>query len=349
MPTTPDEFELGIEDDGSQVELEEGEILVVRLQSNISAGYMWEIEELEKDILLDTESILLPLEEEVMLESELPILGAPVDQILRFKAVAVGQTTLRLVHRRPWEEEVQEPAFTLQVEVVEMLREEEVPPSFNWCDREGCTEIRDQDNCGSCWAFSTVGPFESNIKIKDGLEKDISEQYLVSCNTDGWGCHGGWWAHDYHWNKVPPDEPDAGAVYEADFPYEAADVPCNPPHPHHEKISSWDYVREDYYSVPSVTAIKQAILDYGPVSVAVCVGPSFQRYGGGVFETDETSYCRGRVNHGVVLVGWDDDQGTNGIWYLRNSWGDGWGESGYMQIGYGVSNVGYAASYIVYP
>jgi inhibitor of cysteine peptidase len=63
--------------------------------------------------------------------------------------------------------------------------------------------------------------------------------------------------------------------------------------------------------IPSVAAIKQAIYDHGPVSVAVCVGSAFQNYGGGVFKTNE--YCSGDVNHAVVLVGWDDNQGTNGI------------------------------------
>ena len=92
-------------------------------------------------------------------------------------------------------------------------------------------------------------------------------------------------------------------------------------------------------------AIKQAILDYGPVAVGIAIGSAFQSYSEGIFNTEEGVW---QVNHGVVLVGWDDNQGTNGIWFLRNSWGDDWGEDGYMRIEYGIDAVGYAANYVVY-
>ncbi len=219
-----------------------------------------------------------------------------------------------------------------------------MPTSFNGCNQSGCTLIRDQGDCGSCWTFGTVGPPELNIPIKDGLSKNPSEQYLLSCNTEGWGCDGGWWAHDDHRWKIPPGESAAGAVYEADFPYQASEVPWNPPHPHYEKIASRAYVG-NHSSVPPTENIKQAIYTYGPVAAAVCAGPSFQAYSGGIFQTNESSYCGGGVNHAIVLVGRDD---TGGYRILRNSWGTSWGESGYMRIQYGISNVGYAATYVVY-
>jgi len=73
------------------------------------------------------------------------------------------------------------------------------------------------------------------------------------------------------------------------------------------------------------------------------VGSAFDYYGGGVFQTNET--CTDVVNHAIVLVGWDDNQG---IWILKNSWGPYWGESGYMRIKYGTSLVGYSANYVNY-
>ena len=73
--------------------------------------------------------------------------------------------------------------------------------------------------------------------------------------------------------------------------------------------------------------------------------PPFRPIAQGIFNANET--CSGTVNHAVALVGWKDDLGTdNGYWILKNSWGTGWGESGYMRIRYGVSKVGYAANYI---
>ena len=64
----------------------------------------------------------------------------------------------------------------------------------------------------------------------------------------------------------------------------------------------------------------------------------------------ESDFCaKIGINHAVALVGWDDNQGSNGVWYLRNSWGPGWGQDGYMYIMYNSSKVGYAACYVKYP
>ncbi|MGC8838938.1 MAG: C1 family peptidase [Anaerolineae bacterium] len=220
-----------------------------------------------------------------------------------------------------------------------------LPPAFDW-RAQGLPPVRDQGNCGSCWAFSTVGALEGNVKLKDGVLQDFSEQYLVSCNQEGWGCNGGSWAHDYHLDKVPPGEPEAGAVPEGSFPYAARDLPCNPPHPHVSRIHAWRFVGSSL-GVPDTAAIKRAILERGPVAAGICAGPQMQNYRGGIFTTNErcTPYA---INHAILLVGWDDNQGPGGVWILRNSWGTGWGEGGYMRIAYGTSNVGYGANYVVY-
>jgi putative hemolysin len=216
----------------------------------------------------------------------------------------------------------------------------DLPDAFDWRDVDGVTSVKNQASCGSCWAFGTVGPLECNIKINDGIEVDLSEQWLVSCNRDGWGCGGGWWAHDYHeWKGDPCD--GVGAVLEEYFPYEALDLPCDCPYPHDYLIESWGYVTSQN-DIPPPDTIKQALLDYGPLSVAVYVNDAFRDYTDGVFN----GCGGGQVNHGVTLVGWNDNEGPEGAWVIKNSWGPGWGEDGFMRIEYGCSSVGYGAAYV---
>ena len=222
----------------------------------------------------------------------------------------------------------------------------DLPDFFDW--REECPgglpSVKNQGSCGSCWAFGTIAPLECNIKIKDGVEVDLSEQWLVSCNQNGYSCSGGWWCHDYFMENGATDPcGGSGAVLEEYFPYTATNAPCNCPYPHDYFIEDWAYVG-DPNGVATVDQIKQAIYDYGPVSVAVCVNTAFHDYAGGVFSGPTCS----NINHAVALVGWDDNQGTNGVWFLRNSWGPGWGESGYMKIEYGVCDVGYRTVRIRY-
>ena len=226
-----------------------------------------------------------------------------------------------------------------------------LPKRWNWMDHNGVTPIKDQHPSGTCWAFATVGPIECNILIHDGVEEDISEQYLVSCNNEGFGCNtGGWSVHRYHC-VIPPGEAAhdglSGAVLESDFPYQCPGYPGTPPccsdeypcpHPRAYWIDDFAYIGY------TVEEIKQAIFKYGPISASVAVDPYFQAYTSGVFNRDYDSF----TNHAITLVGWDDTQGENGIWYLRNSWGDDWGEDGYMRIEYGCSRVGTDPGYVVY-
>jgi C1A family cysteine protease len=219
----------------------------------------------------------------------------------------------------------------------------DLPAAFDWRDQYTLPPVRNQGGCGSCWAFGTVGPLECNIAIKDGQIVDLSEQWLVSCNNDGWSCAGGWFAHDYHQWKTD-DCGGTGAVPESSFPYVAYDAPCNCPYPHDYLLDDWAYIAGEY-NIPTVDQMKQAIWDHGPISVAVYVNSAFQGYGGGIFLGCGSGSC----NHAVTLVGWNDNGGNNGYWILRNSWGAGWGEGGYMRIKYNCSSIGYAACYVVYP
>jgi C1A family cysteine protease len=186
------------------------------------------------------------------------------------------------------------------------------------------TPIKDQKSCGSCWAFGTIGAVEAAYKKKYGTTLDLSEQYLVSCNTLGYGCGGGWFA--FAMCKSP------GAILESCFKYTALDSPCSYcSNPTRYKIASYGSVST------TTTAIKNAIYTYGCVAAAVYVNSYFQAYKSGTFNS-----CQNKsVNHAIILCGWDDSKGA---WLLKNSWGTGWGISGFMWIKYGCSQVGYGAT-----
>lgn len=187
------------------------------------------------------------------------------------------------------------------------------------------TSIKNQGSCGGCWAFSTAGMFES-VLLKKGISTDLSEQWLISCNTNGWGCNGGNFANSYYLNP--------GAVLESCFRYKAVDAPC-------KTGCAYVYKASSSHSASSVDAMKAAIYNYGAVSCAVTVTTYFQAYSGGIFNYNTNSPC----NHAVVLVGWDDSKNA---WRMKNSWGKSWGESGLMWIVYGVSNIGTGGNYLVY-
>ncbi|MBN2441474.1 MAG: hypothetical protein JXJ04_09005, partial [Spirochaetales bacterium] len=198
----------------------------------------------------------------------------------------------------------------------------DLPSSFSW--QSSCTPIRSQGSCGSCWAFATVGSYEAALKIFLSRDENLSEQFLVSCNSQGWGCNGGWAAFT---------EMRDGISREDCFPYTAQDSQCNDQCSLYYPIASFRSVSN------SVDAIKNAIHTYGPVFTAVAVDNAFRYYASGVFNGNAT-----KVNHAVVLAGWDDERGA---WLLRNSWGTSWGEGGYMWIKYGANSVGSHTSFAI--
>ncbi len=209
------------------------------------------------------------------------------------------------------------------------MAEGDLPPAWDWRQHNGVTPVRNQGGCGSCWAFAATGAMEAVMRINLALSVNLSEQWLVSCTNAG-SCSGGW--HDSAMNYMScggPKDPcgASGAVLESSFPYVASDAPCGCPYSH-------PYCLRGYQSVTWTTsAIKSAIYNHGPVATTVYVNSAFQSYNGGIFNACQNS----PINHAVVLVGWDDAQG---VWILKNSWGTGWGESGYMRITYGCSRIG---------
>ena len=203
----------------------------------------------------------------------------------------------------------------------------DLPVAYDWRDYSGVTPVKNQEDCGSCWDFAAVGALESSILIHGGVELDLSEQQVLSCATPGWGCQGGWasiaWVHFR----------DHGAVSESCMPYQADDtIPCT-----EDECDLVAATREWFDIPPQIDAIKTAVHEYGPITTGFAVQEDFFYYDGGCYSL-EGDYG---MNHLMVIVGWDDDAcGGNGAWLVKNSWGEGWGEDGFVWIEYGTCGVG---------
>jgi len=198
--------------------------------------------------------------------------------------------------------------------------------SLDWRNKDGnnwISPIKDQGECGACWAFSSVAVVEARAKIelnKPSYNIDLSEQDVVSCNTGGGSCSEGWEGDALAHMK------NIGIVKESCFAYTATNNTCS------NKCSNWqnEILKVQNYNLISASAgsIKQAVNDYGPVTVYMAVYEDFNYYTGGVY-SQVYGDCEGL--HSISIVGYND---AGQYWICKNSWGIGWGESGYFKINY---------------
>ncbi|KAF8020393.1 hypothetical protein BT93_G0947 [Corymbia citriodora subsp. variegata] len=196
------------------------------------------------------------------------------------------------------------------------------PAALDWRTKKAVTSVKDQGQCGSCWAFSVVAAIEGITMIKKGKLLSLSEQELVDCDVNGknLGCDGGFMdsAFEFIISK-------GGLTTEANYPYQGKEQTCNTAKTGYRAASI-----TGYQDVPANNekALLQAVANQ-PVSVAVEAGGfDFQFYSGGVFKGS----CGTSVDHAVTVVGYGKTSGGTKYWLLKNSWGTGWGESGYMRI-----------------
>jgi C1A family cysteine protease len=212
----------------------------------------------------------------------------------------------------------------------------DLPDSFSWRSLGGVTPVTSQGGCGSCWDFSGVAALEAAILINTGVTLDLCEQEVLSCATPNQGCSGGW--HSTVWSYAR----DYGLSLETCMPYEADDtVPCT--------AGSCTKVAtcKRWIDVPNdPDAIKTAILT-GPVSTSFTVYSDFYSYGSGCYENPGDD----PINHGVIIVGWDDNKcgPGDGAWLCKNSWGTGFGDlGGYFWIKYGTCHIGNGTQLLYY-
>ncbi|XP_030456619.1 senescence-specific cysteine protease SAG39-like [Syzygium oleosum] len=197
-----------------------------------------------------------------------------------------------------------------------------VPSSMDWRKKGAVTPIKDQGQCGSCWAFSAVGAMEGITQLKTGKLISLSEQELVDCDTSGedQGCEGG--LMDDAFEFIIGNH---GLATEANYPYQAVDGTCNA-----RKEASSAAKITGYEDVPSnsESALMKAVA-HQPISVAIDAGESaFQFYSSGIF----TGECGTDLDHGVTAVGYGTSEDGTKYWLVKNSWGTGWGEEGYIRM-----------------
>ncbi|XP_043707839.1 vignain-like [Telopea speciosissima] len=203
----------------------------------------------------------------------------------------------------------------------------DAPSSIDWRTNGAVTPVKNQGQCGSCWAFSTVVAIEGINQIKTQNLVPLSEQQLVDCDRgdQNQGCNGGLMEYAFEYIKN-----NGGITTEDIYPYTAQSGTCDV-----SKENAPLVTIDGHENVPSSdeNALMQAVANQ-PVSVAIeASGNAFQFYSEGVF----TGPCGTELDHGVAIVGYGTTVDGTKYWIVRNSWGAEWGEQGYIRMQRDVS------------
>jgi len=211
-----------------------------------------------------------------------------------------------------------------------------LPKSFNWVSKGAVTSVKDQGDCGSCWAFGAVGTMEGQLFLKKGKLENLSEQNLVDCDHE---------CQTYSGTKLCDDGCDGGMEPNA-FQYVIKNNGINTlkDYPYHAKVEkckfdsskavkgwgTWSYV-----TVKKEDDLRQYLYDHGPVSIGVHA-EEWYFYSGGIFNKP----CLTQNDHAVLLTGWGEDASGTPYWIIKNSWGESWGIKGYIHMIRGKNKCG---------
>jgi C1A family cysteine protease len=224
-----------------------------------------------------------------------------------------------------------------------------LPPRYDWRNAGVITGVRDQGNCGCCYAIAALGNFETAILIDGGGLWDFSVNNVKECdwwalNTGLASCSGG------NASMVASFLSQKGIALESCDPFVAQNRTCKDDCPYYFTLTGWLQISGD--QVAPTSAIKDYVYNNGPMFVAMVAAnglgwpTEFSQYDG--------SYALyydgpGSLDHAVLIVGWDDTlshAGGQGAWIVKNSWGTDWGEDGFFYIAYGSAQIGAYASSI---
>jgi cathepsin L len=202
------------------------------------------------------------------------------------------------------------------------------PDTWDWRTKGAVTPIKNQEQCGSCWAFSTTGSTEGCHQISTKNLVSLSEQNIMDCSWSqgNQGCDGGLMTQAMTYiisNK--------GVDTEASYPYTAEDGTCN------YNAANSGATLTSYVNVNTGDENDLQVKTYtGPTSVAIDASQSsFQFYSGGVYY--EPACSSTQLDHGVLSIGWGTSSGTQ-YWLVKNSWGTDWGMSGFIMMSRNKNN-----------
>ena len=181
----------------------------------------------------------------------------------------------------------------------------------DWVAGGAVTGVKNQGQCGSCWAFSATGGLEGLSKIGYGTLESFSEQQLVDCSGSygNQACNGGLMDNAFKYVK------DHGILHEDEYPYKAVKQTCSK--------NAGPFKISGFTDIKDCNSLASALTGR-PISVAVDA-TNWSPYKSGVFNN-----CKTSLNHGVLLVGVSDQ-----YWWVKNSWGTSWGESGFIKLARG--------------
>jgi cathepsin L len=206
-----------------------------------------------------------------------------------------------------------------------------VPDSLDYRDKGVVNPVKDQAQCGSCWAFSAIQSIESTYALEKKTLYSLSEQNLVDCDLFCLGCSGGsmvtaflfliGWQSEY-------------VATEANYPYTATDGACA-----YTEAKAVGPVLDTFGIVNpgDEESLKEGVATSGPHAVAIDASAvSFQLYKGGIYSEPACSSLQ--LDHGVGVIGYGTESGKD-FWLVRNSWGAGWGEKGYIRMARNAGNM----------